>query len=325
MNATVPGARGGAGASRRRLRALVALTAVSALVVVAAPPSPARPSKADLRSARARLAELRAARDRLLRRAAAARERLGAVAAEAYMHPGSDLELILTSRSLSDLSARFQFLGSAAQSIQDTAISADVKGEQAREAGREMASVLEEQRALLAKLDRQKEQIDARAAEVEAEIDRLEDALGRPVIVPLAPPTDDPAPTDPDPEPIPPPPPSGEGAAAAIAAAESVIGTPYQYGGSSPEEGFDCSGLTMWAWAHGGVSLPHSSQAQYDALPHVPRSELQPGDLVFFYNPIHHVGLYVGGGMMIDAPHTGTTVQRRPIFWDVYTGAARPG
>ncbi|MGH2709608.1 MAG: C40 family peptidase, partial [Actinomycetota bacterium] len=118
---------------------------------------------------------------------------------------------------------------------------------------------------------------------------------------------------------------NGQGAAGAIAAAESVLGVPYQYAGDSPEEGFDCSGLTMWAWAHGGVSLPHSSAAQYAALPHIDKSQLQPGDLVFFYNPIHHVGLYVGGGMMIDAPHTGTVVQRRAIEWSVYTGAARPG
>ncbi len=113
-------------------------------------------------------------------------------------------------------------------------------------------------------------------------------------------------------------------AAEAIAAAESLIGTPYQYGGSSPQEGFDCSGLTMWAWGRAGAELPHSSAAQYEALPRVHRSELQPGDLVFFYNPIGHVGLYVGDGKMIDSPHTGTRVQRRPVLWDVYVGAVRP-
>jgi cell wall-associated NlpC family hydrolase len=57
----------------------------------------------------------------------------------------------------------------------------------------------------------------------------------------------------------------------------------------------------------------------------VDKADLQPGDLVFFYSPIHHVGLYVGGGMMIDAPHTGTVVQRRAIYWENYVGAARPG
>jgi peptidoglycan DL-endopeptidase CwlO len=113
-------------------------------------------------------------------------------------------------------------------------------------------------------------------------------------------------------------------AAAAVAAAYSVIGTPYVYGGSSPETGFDCSGLTMWSWAHAGVSLPHSSAMQYASLPHVDRSDLQPGDLVFFYSPIHHVGMYVGGGMMIHAPHTGAYVEKVPIYWQYFVGAARP-
>jgi cell wall-associated NlpC family hydrolase len=73
------------------------------------------------------------------------------------------------------------------------------------------------------------------------------------------------------------------------------------------------------------VSLPHSSAAQYAALPHISRDQLQPGDLVFFYSPIHHVGLYVGGGMMIHAPHTGAYVERIPVYWEYFTGAARPG
>ncbi len=121
-----------------------------------------------------------------------------------------------------------------------------------------------------------------------------------------------------------PPPALNANAQAAIDAAYSVIGVPYQFGASSPESGFDCSGLTMCAWSHAGVSLPHSSEMQYAVLPHVAQSDLQPGDLVFFYSPIHHVGLYVGGGRMIDAPFTGTVVQMRPVEWDVYVGAARP-
>jgi cell wall-associated NlpC family hydrolase len=115
------------------------------------------------------------------------------------------------------------------------------------------------------------------------------------------------------------------GARAAISAAYSVIGTRYVWGGSTPR-GFDCSGLTMWAWAHGGVSLAHSSAGQYAQLPHVGRGSLRPGDLVFFYRPIHHVGLYIGGGRMIDASHSGPggEVAVRPVNWDSFVGAARP-
>ena len=110
--------------------------------------------------------------------------------------------------------------------------------------------------------------------------------------------------------------PSG-GAGAAIAAAQSVLGVPYVWAGASPS-GFDCSGLMLWAWAHGGKSLPHSAAGQYAMSQHIPVSDLQPGDLVFFSEggSIGHVGLYTGGGMMIHAPHTGSVVKVDSIyFW----------
>jgi len=109
-----------------------------------------------------------------------------------------------------------------------------------------------------------------------------------------------------------------------LRAARSAIGTPYRYGGSSKESGFDCSGLTMWAWRRGGDSLPHSSSQQYQQVRHVRRANLQPGDLVFFYSPIHHVGLYVGDGWMIAAPHSGERVRRQRVYWQYFTGAGRP-
>lgn len=112
-------------------------------------------------------------------------------------------------------------------------------------------------------------------------------------------------------------------AGAAVAEAYNKLGSPYEWAAAGPDR-FDCSGLTMWAWARGGVSLPHSSQAQYDSLRHVSQSDVEPGDLVFFGSPIHHVGIYIGGGRMISAPHTGDVVKIQDAFRSDYVGAARP-
>jgi cell wall-associated NlpC family hydrolase len=121
-------------------------------------------------------------------------------------------------------------------------------------------------------------------------------------------------------------PPAG-GASAAVAAAESQLGVPYQWGGESPGVGFDCSGLTQWSWRQAGVSLPRTAAAQYDAIPHIPMSDLQPGDLVFWNDgtsSVQHVGMYVGNGEVIHAPYTGTVVQYTPIWYNGLVGAGRP-
>ena len=88
---------------------------------------------------------------------------------------------------------------------------------------------------------------------------------------------------------------------------------------------FDCSGLTSWAWGQAGVYLPHQSRQQYDTLPHVPASAAAPGDLIFFYSPISHVSIYLGGGQQIHAPNTGTTVKYGTVNWGNVTGVGRPG
>ena len=127
---------------------------------------------------------------------------------------------------------------------------------------------------------------------------------------------------DPGPAPAPNP-----GAAAAIAYAKSKIGDPYVFAAAGPNA-FDCSGLTMMAWAAGGVSMAHGSQAQYDSFPHVRIADLQPGDLVFFGSSgpaNHHVGLYVGNGTMIEAPFTGAVVRYATIYRpDLVPLGARP-
>jgi cell wall-associated NlpC family hydrolase len=119
------------------------------------------------------------------------------------------------------------------------------------------------------------------------------------------------------------------GASAAIAFARAQIGKPYEWAATGPST-FDCSGLTMRAWEHGGVSLPHYSVAQYEQSRKVAISDLRRGDLVFFGsdpgNPgsIYHVGLYIGGGQMIEAPYTGEDVRISSIYRDSLFGAARP-
>ena len=122
---------------------------------------------------------------------------------------------------------------------------------------------------------------------------------------------------------IPPPPPPKAGASTAVAVARAQIGKPYKWGAAGPKE-FDCSGLTMYAWAKVGVHLVHFAASQYDMLPKVRRSQLRAGDLVFFGSPIHHVGIYEGGGIMIDAPQTGENVRRDSIYRDDYAGSSRP-
>lgn len=130
-----------------------------------------------------------------------------------------------------------------------------------------------------------------------------------------------PVPADPAPSV---PPVSGR-AALAVAAAYSQLGVPYVAFKESPSEGFDCSGLTKWAWGRAGVSLPHQSGRQSATVPHVPVDQAQPGDLIFYYSPIGHVGIYVGNGQMIHAPQTGGVVSVVPVRWNKVVGVGRPG
>jgi cell wall-associated NlpC family hydrolase len=118
------------------------------------------------------------------------------------------------------------------------------------------------------------------------------------------------------------PPPSQYGGV--VGYAMSFVGTPYVWGGASPS-GFDCSGFVMYVYAHFGVSLPHSSYAQYGYGSPVSRSQLEPGDLVFF-DGLGHVGIYVGGGSFIHSPHTGDVVKVSSMtgwYASTYVGARR--
>ena len=115
--------------------------------------------------------------------------------------------------------------------------------------------------------------------------------------------------------------PAGHPAAATIAL--HYLGTPYLWGGESPK-GFDCSGLVAYVFAQLGITLPHYAAAQYGMGAAVPRDQLQPGDLVFF-DALDHVGIYIGGGQFVHAPHTGDVVKITSLaaYGGGYVGARR--
>ncbi|HEX6230987.1 MAG TPA: NlpC/P60 family protein [Actinomycetota bacterium] len=296
----------------------------------------------ELNQARIRLQEVQVRLDEVKRegsRARAAAERamasLNSSAARAYQGVGTRISVLFEATSLADFSDRLEFIGSMAQADADLAAEAELARQEAGWLADELRAAVEEREAILADLAAKQDQIRAKISEAKELYETLDreyreavaerQAAREAAAAQAAQEEQQAAPVANAPSPIPPPPAPNGSVQAVLDAAYSMIGTPYRWGGSSPETGFDCSGFTMWAWSHAGVSLPHSSAMQYSSLPHVAREDLQPGDLVFFYSPISHVGIYVGGGRMIDSPHTGTVVQVRPIYWDRFAGAARPG
>ena len=157
-------------------------------------------------------------------------------------------------------------------------------------------------------LGQEKAEIDEKAEEAEELLDRLEARA---------------APVSRSSERLPNVPVSGR-AGAAVSYALGQVGDAYVYGATGPSA-FDCSGLTMMAWAQAGVSLPHSSSAQMGSGSPVSQSDLQPGDLVFYYSPVSHVGIYIGNGQIVHASNPSTGVQVSPVFSMPYSGAVRPG
>lgn len=270
--------------------------------------------------------------------AAAARSRLGDRAVDAYTSAGEQVGTLFGATSLSDFSDRLQFMGAIAQSDADLAAEAQSAGERAQwaadrhaEAVRAREAELEQVRGRLANvramLDRQEElarELDrkyddylaaqrAAAAAAEAALNDTGGSGGGgggtwSGFVP---------------------PPNASKAEVAIAAARSVLGTRYVWGSADPSVGFDCSGLTSWAWAQAGVSLPHSSAAQYASLPKVPYSEAAPGDILYFFSPVSHVALYIGGGQMIHARHPGPGGQVQQVsvasYAEPLSVVGRPG
>ncbi len=110
--------------------------------------------------------------------------------------------------------------------------------------------------------------------------------------------------------------------AQALQAAIAKEGDPYVWGAAGPGQ-FDCSGLVVWAYAQEGIALPHYTGSLWNSGVHVARNDLELGDLVFFFSNISHVGIYIGNGLMIDAPNFGETVKVEPVYWGAYVGAVR--
>ncbi|WP_182526297.1 C40 family peptidase [Nocardioides dongkuii] len=165
-------------------------------------------------------------------------------------------------------------------------------------------------------LAEEKATAEEKLAEAESLLSRLEDEEREQLL------SRDSSPRVPDS--VPAPAPESGRAGAAVQYAMAQVGDAYVYGAAGPSA-FDCSGLTMMAWAQAGVALPHSSSAQYSSGARVGTSDLQPGDLVFYYSPISHVGMYIGDGMIVHAANPGSGVTVAPLHSMPYVGAVRPG
>jgi cell wall-associated NlpC family hydrolase len=168
---------------------------------------------------------------------------------------------------------------------------------------------------------------EAKAAAAAAPAPATTAAEAPPTTTTVPPVTTAPDPTTTAPAPAPAPPAAssaGAGHPEAAAIALRYLGIKYTWGGSTPAGGFDCSGLVMYVYAQLGISLPHYAAAQFGMGTPVARSDLQPGDLVFFDN-LNHVGIYIGGGQMVHAPQTGDVVKITPLsqFGAGYVGARR--
>ncbi len=296
-------------------------------------------ANAKLADVQARLLDARKTRDEAQQLADSTRALLSQRAVAAYEGAGSQLEGILGAQDFNDFSDRVQYAGALAQSDADLAAKADSAGARAQWAADQYASVEAEQQVLLkdlqAKQDRFKTELESQQSKVASLQKAYQQWLAAQRAAALAAQQAAAAPTTGGGTSTDGggggggfvPPPNASAAQVAIAAAKSQIGVPYVWGTSSPGVSFDCSGLTMYAWGQAGVSLPHSSAMQAAVTPDVSQEQLQPGDLLFFYSPISHVSLYIGGGMMVDASHPGPggEVGIDPVYWDSFVVGGRVG
>jgi cell wall-associated NlpC family hydrolase len=239
--------------------------------------------------------------------------RLGARASAAYVQgAGSAVAAVLGSDDPAAAIARVQVLDLLAAHDGDLMDRLGVAGQALEARRRDLVAAEKAQAAEVERLAAKKAAVERAADRTRALLDRMQ-AASRPSV-----------PSRPSTAPVAPPPSGGGGgsAAAAVSFAMAQVGKPYCYGG----EGlgcYDCSGLTMKAWQQAGVSLPHSSAAQFNVGRRISASELRPGDLIFYYSPISHVSMYVGNGQRVSATHTGDYVRVQSLGSSI-VGYTRP-
>ena len=229
----------------------------------------------------------------------------------------SRVAAFLTSDSAADVVQQMTTLDVIAAHTEGLLAEVSVAQRAAEQARAEADAAATQATAALAELERQRAEVQTRQQQYESEYASLSAAEQAVVRTTVA----GPSLAAPDTDAVVAAAPSGDVGAVLEAALEQV-GTPYEWGGSAPG-GFDCSGLTSFAYRAAGVSLPHSSRAQSRMGVAVSRSELVPGDLVFFGSPVYHVGIYVGNGKMVHARTFGVPVAVTSVDMGGYAGARR--
>ena len=288
-----------------------------------------------------KLAEARSQREAAERKARAAEARLAERAVQAYLGTGSQVDGLLGAESIGEFSDRLVFMGAVAEGDAEIGRQATNARQEAQWAAERFADTLAERRRQVTAIEGQLDRLDSMINEQASLYEQLNQdrndylnalAAQRAALAQArqeasqnqgGPPADTTGDTGGYVPPV-----NASAAQIAVGAALSVQGTQYVWGSADPSVGFDCSGLTSWAWAQAGVYIPHSSAAQYSSLPHVPLGSVQPGDLIFYYSPISHVALYIGGGQIVHARHPGPggEVQVQSMYgYDNPVGAARPG
>lgn len=276
-------------------------------------------AKLQLQHTESMLSSLRADAKQAAETLQTAQDRLGARAAAAYIQgPGVDLSALLEAKNPSDTLDRVQVLDLLARQDGDLMDTLKVAGDNYQASKHALEASQHQQAQQVASLDSKKGEVDQTVSRTEELLSQVK-AADRAELLAAA--NSSGGSGSPTPVSFPNVAASG-GAAKAVAYAKAQVGKPYSYGADGPDS-FDCSGLTMMAWAQAGVSLPHSSSAQYGATRHISSNELQPGDLIFYYSPISHVAIYVGGGMQVAATHTGDFVRLQALHTGI-VGYGRP-